>query len=503
MNFRDIQTVAMENGVQRAVNNLSYDDLKQWLQQINNKSEVRKLELLGCSMAHGKLIGAIFNGFHHLIDLNLNNCAIETLQSNVFDNLVNLKSISLSNNALRAIESEVFKNNGQLQVVILNSNLLKTIAITIENLEILDLSYNMIAELENVFLSGASLKRLYLNDNRISEIHENAFYGLPSLTCLILSSNKIQSLHRDVFINLVYLRYLNLDDNLIRAVGNGCFRNLISLNTFCLGNDYAITRDVFRNCENLVFLKLTISNSCYIGTIANLKSLTHLDLVFNEYAFLWSRRFRRTIFCLKSLQILKLVFKTINEIHLCNFSIFTSLVHLHIECMEPSHYVHQFEMFKMFPNSSNLEYLALVMLNNFTIENVCHPLMRLKYLNLSGLKNVIFPDIFSDCVLLEYLDLSFSEITAISKHVLRNFVNLKVLRLQHSKLELLEPKVFQNNRQLQYLNCSHCCIRWIGISVFSNLDHLVEVNLSNNPVPIYPHRSVYGLNETCRFIFDS
>ena len=112
-------------------------------------------------------------------------------------------------------------------------------------------------------------------------------------------------------------------------------------------------------------------------------------------------------------------------------------------------------------------------------------------------------DSLLNCPLLEYLDLSLSEITSISVYTLANLVNLKNLQFQHSKLESLETGVFQNNRQLQYLNCYHCCIQNVGIFVFSNLNHLIEVNLSNNPVLISADRRVYDLNETCRFMFDS
>ena len=479
-----------------------YHDLTEGLKSCRNKLEIRYLEISECD--NRILKREIFNGFRRLIHLNLNDCNIEILESSVFDNLMNLKLINLSNNCIKSMASNIFRMNFNLQTVILKNNLLDNIGMAlfsgVIHLEILDLSYNNISGLIFLNLNCQNLKELYLNNNRITELRPAAFFFLPKLTCLILSNNTIQVLGEHVFVNLKRLQYLNLDGNLIRLVSKHCFRELRRLNTLCLGNYCVVSSKAFKYCENLLILKLTVSISKCVDSIKNLKSLTQLDIVFNEHQFSWTHNFRKIIFGFKSLQILKLVFHKIHEIHFGNFSKLKSLVYLHIECIEPSNYVHEFNLSQMLPNSSNLEHLALIMLNSFTIDYLCEALRRLKYLNLSGLKNACFPASFSNCVLLEYLDLSFSEITSISEYTLVNLVNLRILQLQHSKLEVLETRVFRYNRQLQYLNCYHCCIKSIEGGVFSNLNYLMEVNLSHNPVQISSDRRVYGLNETCRFI---
>ncbi len=70
----------------------------------------------------GELAPNVFNGLHHLQDLNLSGCNIVNLQPNVFNGLNSLQYLDLYNNQIVNLRPNVFNGLGNLQCLNLNEN---------------------------------------------------------------------------------------------------------------------------------------------------------------------------------------------------------------------------------------------------------------------------------------------------------------------------------------------------------------------------------------------
>ena len=505
----------MENRAERTLSlcNVNYEDLFQELGNFyTNKSQISKLKIINTPI--DRLEKRTFHDFENINHLQINQCNIARFEKHVFDTLTKLNSIDFSNNLVTIIYNDLFTLNHHLHTIILKNNRLqiidKTVFSSLMHLETLDLSSNHIWVLVKGFLDCPNLKRLYLNHNNINTILPTAFNTLPNLTHLILNNNKIEVLQNTVFRNLSNLCHLNLNDNLINYIHSECFHELPQLKVLYLENNfitrncydeplfarnfnlidlnlagnfnYAITSHLFNNCQQLKCLKLIVSRSFQISSVAYLKCLTEFELISNKNKFNFNYHFRNCIQNLKALTVLKLVFKKINDIRLCNFSVLQNLQCLHIECVEPSQRVHDFQMCKILPHSPRLKCLVFKKLNHFSVHNYRSEFRYVHHLNLSGIKGIVFPFCLNNTTWLAYLDLSFSAIESIAEHALDYCTNLRYFIIQYSKLKWIWSTSFVYNVKLELINCSHCCINTIEVGCFANLRNLRELNLSYNPL---------------------
>ncbi|KAJ3665245.1 hypothetical protein Zmor_000748 [Zophobas morio] len=96
--------------------------------------------------------------------------------------------------------------------------------------EILVLQPGSIADIQDVH-------RLYLMEQKFTEIEPGTFQNLPSLKKLIITTNKVQKITRGIFNVLTNLTLLNLSDNLISHIDSNAFDNLTSLASIVLSNN--------------------------------------------------------------------------------------------------------------------------------------------------------------------------------------------------------------------------------------------------------------------------
>ena len=520
----------MENHEERTLTycNMTYKIVLRELLASTNGSQVKRLQIMNSKICTLKKCS--FNNFGNLIYLNLSDCNIEHFEQHVFDHLISLNSINLSSNSISITDRNLFEKNRNLNSIILKNNLLNSLNLNtfsgLDNLEILDLSFNNIPEILEEFPNCRNLKKLYLNNNNITLILSITFNNVTNLTHLVLNNNKIGSLSDRIFTNLVNLRHLNLNDNKIDDIHVLSFFELRNLNVLYLGNnlltgeygerslfsnnaelieldlsnnvDFPISTYTFKYSHNLKILKLIVSNLFQISSVMQLHNLTELELVSKQEWFSLSYHYRDCIQDLYSLRKLKIVMQTTKEIRLCNFSKLQHLEFLHLECLEPSNRKHDFHLHKIFPNSPELYHLVLKKLNHFVLFSFYSELRYVKHLSLSGIKGVLSPHFFFNNALLEYLDLSFSEIEVIGDHIFEKLVNLVNLQLQHSKLTWIQATAFKYNRNLQILNLSHCCIDTIDNGSFLNLNQLKELDLSHNPLLVMCDSLFDGVNrEIC------
>ena len=149
----------------------------------------------------------------YLIFLNLSACSIYNVSANVFASLRNLNVLDLSHNSLRVIASDMFIYQTRLKRLILKNNVgvltispeaftglssLKSMSLTMLkidrlsrsafaflHLEFLDLTNNVISEIEYNVFEALSVDQIYINGTVIEQFSDDMFKGLESLNLLV------------------------------------------------------------------------------------------------------------------------------------------------------------------------------------------------------------------------------------------------------------------------------------------------------------------------------
>ena len=461
----------------------SYLEVLQQLYVINvaNKLEIRTLRINFSEI--DRFAKFLLKDFKNIVRLDLSNCNIRNIDNNVFYDLIYLNVLNLSSNFIESIDLISFRQNVNLKTIILHNNLLKSVEknafIHAQNLVILDLDFNRITELNGEFLNCPSLKTLQISNNRIRKIDRFTFSNLRNLTRLFLNNNEIEVLVSNLLISNQKMVEVDFSDNELSNVG----------------------LNVFRDCAVLTFLSLTVTGSFNIRCVEYLKYLKRLILTYKKDSLYWSFHFRDSIEKLLLLTDLKLVFQKV-DIHLfCNFSKLKQLKSLHIECIEPSDQRFPIIVTTFFRKMPNLENLVLKKLNAFMISEHTAQIDKLTHLSFVGVKNRQIFLIFATYVLLEFLDLSFSELSKIMPRTFETLVLLKHLKLDYSKLKSIDSMAFRKNVLLETLTCSDCRLETIEDGSFANLRELKLLNLYGNSF-LRSSRNVFvGLNcEICVII---
>ncbi|TKC38471.1 hypothetical protein EI555_004662, partial [Monodon monoceros] len=227
-----------------------------------------------------------------VLDLNYNNLdefptAIRTLS--------NLKELGFHSNNIKSIPEKAFVGNPSLITMSLNgasqitefpdltgtaslesltltgaqiSSLPQTVCDQLPNLQVLDLSYNLLEDLPS-FSVCRKLQKIDLRHNEMCEIRANTFQQLFSLRSLNLAWNKIAIIHPNAFSTLPSLRKLDLSSNRLssfpvtglhglthlKLTGNHALQSLISSENFpelkVIEMPYAYQCCAFGVCENV------------------------------------------------------------------------------------------------------------------------------------------------------------------------------------------------------------------------------------------------------------
>lgn len=98
--------------------------------------------------------------------LNLNNCSIEIIDDNAFQNLPFLLTISLSYNKIKQFKWELLQNQRNLKRLLLSNNYISKLYACVD-LESLN-----------------SVEKLVLNNNQIESLDENCFQSFKNLKSL-------------------------------------------------------------------------------------------------------------------------------------------------------------------------------------------------------------------------------------------------------------------------------------------------------------------------------
>ena len=180
-------------------------------------------------------------GLASLYGLRLAGNRLTRIPGEMFTNNTNLHVLNLAHNRLVAVEPEAVKNLKNLRALRLDNNQLKDmngLVSSLKNLKWLNVSTNSLQWFDFAFIPK-SLEWLDIHNNNVDRIGN--YYSLSagfSLTTFDASFNQIRELEADSL--LASLRNIYLNNNRIDRIGSNSFRALGNLTRVELqGNEIA------------------------------------------------------------------------------------------------------------------------------------------------------------------------------------------------------------------------------------------------------------------------
>ncbi|XP_019507304.1 PREDICTED: leucine-rich repeat-containing G-protein coupled receptor 5 isoform X2 [Hipposideros armiger] len=248
---------------------LNYNNLDEFPIAIRTLSNLKELGF------HSNNIKSIpekaFVGNPSLITIHFYDNPIQLVGRSAFQNLPELRTLTL-NGASQITEFPDLTGTASLESLTLTgaqiSSLPQAVCDQLPNLQVLDLSYNLLEELPS-FSVCQKLQKIDLRHNEIYAIKVDTFQQLLSLRSLNLAWNKIAVLHPNAFSTLPSLRKLDLSSNRLssfpvtglhglthlKLTGNHALQSLISSENFpelkVIEMPYAYQCCAFGVCENV------------------------------------------------------------------------------------------------------------------------------------------------------------------------------------------------------------------------------------------------------------
>uniref|UniRef100_A0A673UJH5 Leucine rich repeat containing G protein-coupled receptor 5 n=1 Tax=Suricata suricatta TaxID=37032 RepID=A0A673UJH5_SURSU len=248
---------------------LNYNNLDEFPTAIRTLSNLKELGF------HSNNIKSIpekaFVGNPSLITIHFYDNPIQVVGRSAFQHLPELRTLTL-NGASQITEFPDLTGTASLESLTLTGAQISTLPQAacnqLPNLQVLDLSYNLLEDLPS-FSVCQKLQKIDLRHNEIFEIKVDTFQQLLSLRALNLAWNKIAVIHPNAFSTLPSLRKLDLSSNLLssfpvtglhglthlKLTGNHALQSLISSENFpelkIIEMPYAYQCCAFGVCENV------------------------------------------------------------------------------------------------------------------------------------------------------------------------------------------------------------------------------------------------------------
>uniref|UniRef100_A0A8D2DMF7 Leucine rich repeat containing G protein-coupled receptor 5 n=1 Tax=Sciurus vulgaris TaxID=55149 RepID=A0A8D2DMF7_SCIVU len=248
---------------------LNYNNLDDFPTSIRTLSNLKELGF------HSNNIRSIpekaFVGNPSLITIHFYDNPIQFVGRSAFQHLPELRTLTL-NGASQITEFPDLTGTANLESLTLTgaqiSSLPQTVCDQLPNLQVLDLSYNLLEDLPS-FSVCQKLQKIDFRHNEIYEIKVDTFQQLLGLRSLNLAWNKIALIHPNAFSTLPSLIKLDLSSNLLssfpvtglhglthlKLTGNHALQTLISSENFpelkIIEMPYAYQCCAFGMCENI------------------------------------------------------------------------------------------------------------------------------------------------------------------------------------------------------------------------------------------------------------
>ena len=474
----------------------------------------RGLQILCEENSLGRLEPDGFSSLALLEELEIRNCALESIPARAFNGLPSLRRLTLvsgQESRLLRIEEGALANLTNLSHLDLSGNSIREFPqrelCSLPGLSNLNLSRNEIGSIFDLALAPsptclANLSLLDLSANEITSLEAASLPALPSLRELRLNDNFIRFISPDFFAN-ISLESLDMSNNQVNHLPEGL---LVSqpLRTLLLGNNTlsSLPEVAFAGQKQLEHLSLAgnlLTGGKLVPELAtDLLSLLRLDLSANmlesiEPSFLAA---------LPSLQVLKLSENKLtrlqmppNLFQLTDLNMagnqvvkieadsllgLDSLTHLNLQdnLLQNIHSA-------TFRNASSI--LVLDLSNNQLMEVP----ESLKYLsNLQTLdigKNFISDISDSPLAVMEglwRLQLPGNQIRNISHSVFSNLRTLQIVDMSANQIENIDRGAFDQNKLLRAIRLDGNLVKEIE-GVFTHLPDLIWLNVSDNRISTF------------------
>ncbi|XP_047921374.2 leucine-rich repeat-containing G-protein coupled receptor 5 isoform X2 [Anser cygnoides] len=247
---------------------LNYNSLDEFPTAIRTLTNLKELGF------HSNNIKSIperaFVGNPSLITIHFYDNPIQLVGKSAFQHLPELRTLTL-NGASQITEFPDLTGTTSLESLTLTgaqiTSLPKSACDQLPNLQVLDLSYNLLEDLP-CFTACKKLQKIDLHHNEIDEIKADTFRQLAALRSLDLAWNKIKIIHPNAFSSLPSLIKLDVSSNLLssfpvtglhglthlKLTGNRALQSLISSENFpelkVMEMPYAYQCCAFGACES-------------------------------------------------------------------------------------------------------------------------------------------------------------------------------------------------------------------------------------------------------------
>lgn len=191
--------------------------------------QIQTINLTGNSLR--TIPQTLFPGYNrvHLLNLDLSENDVESIQPSAFAELRYLQTLDLSRNSLRDLNDQHFIGLRSLRKLCLYNNALLNIASStfkeLINLEHLDLSDNSLQTFSGDVFGAMlpKLRRLSLKSNSLTVLQPRSFLYIPNLDYLSLSFNDLTELNADLFEPISKLKKLHITNNRIEVLSGHMF----------------------------------------------------------------------------------------------------------------------------------------------------------------------------------------------------------------------------------------------------------------------------------------
>ncbi|XP_062590140.1 toll-like receptor Tollo [Saccostrea cucullata] len=358
---------------------------------------------------------------------------------------------------------------------------------SLRNLQVLDLSDNMISHIEGDALkSVTSLKYLDLSRNPMETqtLAAGFLCDAPGLEILVMQGTRFHGFPLHIFDcneKLMNLSYIDFSDSLMHSIPHNAFKNIpniLSLNLTSNNiNNTLIQRDAFVGLTKLVSVDFTENDltSVPVTLCAHAPELQYLHMSEN-----------------------RLPLFDFQAIHSCKNLLFLDLSHNDIRnlvgrIISPSplrslriskNFITELPTEGFLYEARNLTTLDLSM---NSIKHVSRKafdgLSSLKKLDLSdNLLNISSFPLFPQLQILEELDVSVNSFRKIQSGFFEGLKSLNVLNLSRNDLEVLESNAFDGLKSLTILDLRNNRLSGFEDSVFSVLKNLKTLYLTQNRI---------------------
>uniref|UniRef100_A0A0N5C3Q9 LRRCT domain-containing protein n=1 Tax=Strongyloides papillosus TaxID=174720 RepID=A0A0N5C3Q9_STREA len=404
--------------------------------------DFRKLKYIDLSF--NEILNVPFNSFYgsktieHVI---LSHNSIAKLKASTFIDQ-ELRNLDVSWNMIGNIEDGIFKNNG---------------------VEYIDLSHNLLTEIPRRQMENVKKSLMYLDlqYNKIEYLSKDDFDGLNNITHLYLNNNNIKSIDEDTFKSLIKLEVLDISNNPITTWSPNALGHLsANLVTLTLSNTGLFSfpkidlkvRPKFLNISNNNFIDLTsLSDNL-------LSNLVTFDISNNNLQFISSKLFEKT----------------------------TKLKHLFLD----GNSLVTFPYNSLLP-LTNLETLSLSHMKNLKIIPTPKEFEKLKNLanlilyDLPKVENFNVTQLLSSCPPLKSLKIEIKEDTLTNQLYTLDTRRLRHLTITGKSLQTISTSVFSKLRGYRiYLSIEDTSITSFPFFIFKTLSstRYLHLSLKNNKI---------------------